>query len=357
MPERATPAVQGRPQHGPRIRYATTRDGVRIAYWTIGSGPPLVCVAGGLTSHLEIEWTVPARRAMFDELSPYCTVIRYDPRGTGMSQRDAIDASYEAARADLEAVVDCLGVDHFALLKTSVMATELAVRYAAQTPGRVSHLILWEVGTGGAGSIAWASAIANLAPLIERDWDMFVSMFAMAVTQNRPEAQTLMEEWTRASNSARSASAIVSAWLSSNPAAYLEQVTIPALVICPPDDPVATVIARDIASRIAGAEMAAYPSTPPGPLPGVEGARAIASFVGADRDRQPHRQGVSLATLTAREVEVLRLIADGLTNREIAEELVLSERTVARHITNIYAKINARGKADATAYALRHGLA
>ena len=60
--------------------------------------------------------------------------------------------------------------------------------------------------------------------------------------------------------------------------------------------------------------------------------------------------------LTAREDEVLRLVAAGRSNREIADELVLSVRTVERHITNLYAKIGARGKADATAYAFRHGL-
>ena len=61
--------------------------------------------------------------------------------------------------------------------------------------------------------------------------------------------------------------------------------------------------------------------------------------------------------LTAREAEVLILIAAGLSNREIAARLVLSVRTVESHITHIYAKIGARGKADATAYTFRHGLA
>jgi len=60
--------------------------------------------------------------------------------------------------------------------------------------------------------------------------------------------------------------------------------------------------------------------------------------------------------LTEREVEVIRLISGGSSNREIADQLVLSVRTVERHITNIYAKIGARGKADATAYALRNSL-
>src|SRR5262249_24412282 len=54
-----------------------------------------------------------------------------------------------------------------------------------------------------------------------------------------------------------------------------------------------------------------------------------------------------------RELEVLRLVAAGHSNREIADELVLSVRTVERHINNLYAKIGARGKADATAYAFR----
>jgi DNA-binding NarL/FixJ family response regulator len=60
--------------------------------------------------------------------------------------------------------------------------------------------------------------------------------------------------------------------------------------------------------------------------------------------------------LTSREVQVLCLLAGGMTNKEIAERLVVSVPTVARHIANIYTKIDARGRADATAYALRHGL-
>jgi DNA-binding NarL/FixJ family response regulator len=60
--------------------------------------------------------------------------------------------------------------------------------------------------------------------------------------------------------------------------------------------------------------------------------------------------------LSGRETKVLRLIASGKSNQQIADALVLSLRTVERHITNLYAKIGAHGKADATAYALRHGM-
>jgi DNA-binding CsgD family transcriptional regulator/tetratricopeptide (TPR) repeat protein len=72
---------------------------------------------------------------------------------------------------------------------------------------------------------------------------------------------------------------------------------------------------------------------------------------GIDSNRLRHSGG-----LTAREIEVLRLVAAGRTSREIAEELVVSVSTVERHIANIYAKIGARGRVDATAYALVHGI-
>ena len=65
---------------------------------------------------------------------------------------------------------------------------------------------------------------------------------------------------------------------------------------------------------------------------------------------------VGRAGLTARECEVLRLVASGRTNREIAAELVISEHTVARHLQNMFAKLDLPSRAAATAYAYRHGL-
>ena len=77
----------------------------------------------------------------------------------------------------------------------------------------------------------------------------------------------------------------------------------------------------------------------------------MALVTGREKEASPH-----VAGLTSREAEVLRLLAQGQSNKEIAAELVLSVRTVERHITNLYGKIDARGKADATAYAIHHGL-
>ena len=62
------------------------------------------------------------------------------------------------------------------------------------------------------------------------------------------------------------------------------------------------------------------------------------------------------AGLTVREVEVMRLVARGLTNIQIAQELVLSEKTVAAHLTHIFNKTASENRAAAVAFAIRHGL-
>lgn len=75
------------------------------------------------------------------------------------------------------------------------------------------------------------------------------------------------------------------------------------------------------------------------------------------RGESPESEAGSLpAGLTAREAEVLGLLASGLSSREIGDQLFLSVRTVERHVTNVYAKIGAHGRAEATAYAITHGL-
>jgi len=101
---------------------------------------------------------------------------------------------------------------------------------------------------------------------------------------------------------------------------------------------------RERASPLLQAALAQFQSIG---MPGWE--KRATELTGLTRPAFPDK-------LTGREVEVLRLIAAGRTNREISGDLVLSERTVARHITNIYGKIGAANKAEATAYAIRHNL-
>ena len=86
---------------------------------------------------------------------------------------------------------------------------------------------------------------------------------------------------------------------------------------------------------------------------GVELAARLLAGLEDEAGAQP----ASTAGLTARELEVLRLLAAGLTNREIAARLVISEHTVHRHVSNLYRRLGVSSRTAATAYAHRHGLA
>src|SRR5436190_19870344 len=98
-----------------QIRFCKTADGVRIAYATIGEGPPLVKVSNWL-SHLELDWASPVWRHWLTELSRNHTLVRYDERGCGLSDWDVEPLLFDAWVSDLETVVDALGLESFPLL-------------------------------------------------------------------------------------------------------------------------------------------------------------------------------------------------------------------------------------------------
>lgn len=123
------------------IRFCTTPDGVRIAYATIGQGPPLVKAANWL-NHVELDWYSPIWAPLFRELARDYCFIRYDERGNGVSDWHVPDLSFEAFVRDLEAVMDATTSGPVPLLGLS-QGCAVAIEYATRHPGRVSHLILW----------------------------------------------------------------------------------------------------------------------------------------------------------------------------------------------------------------------
>jgi pimeloyl-ACP methyl ester carboxylesterase len=122
------------------LRFCTTRDGVRIAYAKVGSGPPFVKAANWL-NHLEFDWKSPIWSHFLHEFAADQTVIRYDERGTGLSDWNVDELSFDSLVDDLEAVVDSVGVERFPLLGIS-QGGPVAIAYAIRNPERVSHLIL-----------------------------------------------------------------------------------------------------------------------------------------------------------------------------------------------------------------------
>ena len=122
------------------IHFCTAGDGTRLAYATSGEGPPLVKPATWLT-HLEYDWQSPVWRHWLHELSRSHTLVRYDERGSGLSDRVVEDLSFEAWVRDLEALVDAMGLERFPLFGLS-QGVAVAIAYAARHPERVSGLVL-----------------------------------------------------------------------------------------------------------------------------------------------------------------------------------------------------------------------
>ncbi len=300
-------------------------------------------------------------------------IVRYDLRGTGLSDRDVSDFSLDAQLLDLQAVVDRLNLETFDLL-AAADSGPVAVAFAAREPRRVSHLILWCAWARGP-DIAGSERIRAWRGLIDGDWQLMTETCAHLCLGwsggeiGRQSAQHLRESVTQ--ETARMALAAMGAL---DVSSLLPAVKSPTLVLHRRDIPWRPVrVASALASRMPDARLVVLDGEWTAPYLGDTEAAATAideflSPVARDTVRAP--QGKATAEkeagigprraradgLTEREVEVLRLVAGGGTNNEIADELVLSVRTVERHIGNIYAKIGARGRADATAYALTRGL-
>ncbi len=160
----------------PRIQYAKTANGVRIAFWTLGEGTPFVQMPGIPWSHIQLEWQDPGRRRFYERLAEKRKLVRYDGRGTGLSERNVADYSLDAHMLDLQAVVESLGIRRFAL--AAVFATwPVAVTYAARHPEAVSHLILW-----CPSEPQWIQGTRNQALRMLREMDWELAMQALAET-------------------------------------------------------------------------------------------------------------------------------------------------------------------------------
>jgi DNA-binding winged helix-turn-helix (wHTH) protein/pimeloyl-ACP methyl ester carboxylesterase len=141
----ATSANRGRQQD---IRYCTTSDGVSLAYSTVGTGPYIVRVLGHFT-HLEAEWEWPDMRRFWEELAERHTVVRYDGRGIGLSDRYTGEFTEETRQRDLDAVLTAIGAEKAVLLGVSEGGWTAAT-YAIQHPEQISHLILYGAYCRGA---------------------------------------------------------------------------------------------------------------------------------------------------------------------------------------------------------------
>jgi len=207
----------------PRIQYAKTSDGVSIAYCTLGQGMPLVEMPSGEFSHLQLEWQTPARR-WYEGLAAKRMLVRYDGRGTGLSDRDVSEFSLEAHMLDLEAVVDRLGLKTFALFGLYSFAP-LAIAYAAHHPERVSHLLMWLATVGGFDP-RWAA----LRELGKTDWNLYTDAMA-GLFGGQPDEVAATAAFLRECVTPEVAKAIHDASCEFDVLSLLPKVTSPTLVL------------------------------------------------------------------------------------------------------------------------------
>jgi pimeloyl-ACP methyl ester carboxylesterase/DNA-binding CsgD family transcriptional regulator len=346
-------ASTGAACHDPQIRYATTRDGLKLAFWTRGSGRPFVHLTLGTTA-LQGEFEIPELSRWYGGLAENTQLVRFNNRGEGLSDRPRGGRTLDAALADLEAVMDTLRLEKVVLFAPWYGGPP-AIRYAALHPERVSHLVLWCTFARGR---EWLNqpqfqAVRSLA---DKDW----TAYSEAVAH-------VMFGWSRGDVANRHAAILresvtpefihdfyadVGQWDAS---AYLPKITMPTLVMQREQQALGVEVAREMASAIPDARLAVLPGESLAPY--LENADGVTQMIREFVEETSASPSTRASGLTEREVEILRMVAAGKSNRLIGEELVISINTVDRHVSNILTKISASNRAEAACYAVRHALA
>ncbi len=225
------------------IRFCSAPDGVQLAYSTVGQGPPLVKTGNWMT-HLEYDLESPIWRHLYFELAKVCTMIRYDARGNGLSDRTVDDISFDAFVRDLEAVIEATQVTQFALFGIS-QGCAVAIAYAVHHPERVSHLVLYGGYAQGwnkrARSAAEKDEEVAMLTLMRLGWgkenpafrQLFTSQFMPGATKEQAD---WFNELQRITVSPETAVRIREANGDTDVTALLPQVRVPTLVMHVRDD-------------------------------------------------------------------------------------------------------------------------
>jgi class 3 adenylate cyclase len=296
------------------VRYAKSGD-LNIAYQVTGKGDLDLILVSGFVSHLEIDWDDPRSAHFLERLGSFSRLIRFDKRGTGLSDRPAALPSLEARMDDVRAVMDAVGSERAALLGYSE-GGPMAILFAATYPERTTALVLY--GTYAkrirSDDYPWAPTLAErraYAEEIEREWAFAADMRHMC-----PSADEAMARWwearARAAASPGAARTLIEMNSQIDVREVLPAIGIPALVLHRAGDPDSRVEeGRYIAERIPGARFVELTGTDHVPwIDGDQVADEVEEFLtGA---RPPPRLDRVLATI---------LVTDLVGSTELAARL------------------------------------
>ena len=324
------------------IRYCATPAG-RVAYSTSGAGPALLFESGWV-SHLRGQLEFASFGSFVTRLAERFTVIRYDKPGCGLSDRDAIDLSFDGQVAAALAVADAVGASRFRMFGAS-QGGQLAATIAARYPDRVEALVLYGMCASGR-DLAPAEVRDSIVGLVRAHWGLGMKAISGAfITDPTAEEVEAFARLQRASASAAVAARLLEVYYETDIRALLPSIRARTAVLHrEADKSTRFELGREVAALIPGATLI--------PLPGsshvfyhgdwVAVVDAVLGFL-----EEPARQG---ALLTARELEVAELVAEGLTNHAISRRLSVAPRTAEAHVENIRRKLQVHSRAQIAAW-------
>jgi len=341
----------------PRIQYAQTADGVSIAFWTLGEGMPLVQMPSFPFSHIQMEWQLPGWRRWYERLAEKRMLVRYDSRGTGLSDRDVTDFSLDALVLDLEAVVDRLGLERLAPFGP-LNSGPVAIAYAARRPEKVSHLVLW--CSYARGSDYYESPqVQALRALRDKDWDIYTETTAHAylgwsAAEEAHQFAAYMRECV-------TPDAVLAAWRAQTEydvMALLPQVSSPTLVLHRRQFPVSDVAAaKGLASRIPNARLAVLEGASAAPWIGDMEAvlRAIDEFLGEGEGAAAGPTPSGLVTILFTDIEGSTTLTQRLGDAK-AQEVLRTHNRIVRDALKAHSGSEIKHTGDGIPIRVRIGL-
>lgn len=343
----------------PVTQFAAMADGGRVAFHVLGKGPAVAMLFPYHVNHLTLNWRVPLHRGAIEFLARHFTIINLDFRGAGLSDPLSRELSLNLLSDALDAVLAKVGVEEVGLCAMGA-AGLIACHFASRMPQRVTRVIF--IGSGESEANRQLLHIRQATPHVEAELrgallggvgDKRNALTLAHVARASLDPATL-EQWERLLEREQLL-------------AVAGAVSVPALYLHAADD---HLVPRSSAEAL----VARLPNATLRIVPGKSGmdiwrsrtaVREVVRFLqlGQPSDtvqvRPRNRAGRAAypAGLSGREVEVVRLLAVGRTNRQIADELFISQNTVSHHLRNIFAKTGASNRTEAAAFAFQAGLA